>query len=379
VKDARLVAANLRRRPGRTVLALLGIACALLMIVLVEALGSGLDAVLSQADAARTLIVYRAHRYCPQTSSLPERYGARIAALPGVESVLPVKIFLNNCRASLDVVAFQGVPADAALALRGVHVVDGDAQGFAARDDAALVGASFAARKRLSVGDRFRFGGIDVDVAGIFHDPSPAREGVILTHLDYLQRSGPVSRPGEVTEFEVRVADPARAREVADAIDAQFARDEAPTATRPESQFLQGATRDLRELLRFARGLGLACGLVVLALVANTVVMSVHERSAELAMLRTLGFTGRRLGAQVLAEGLLLAGAGALLGLVAAKVVLSLTHLTLGAEGVPVSLLASPALFVEAAAFALATGAVAALVPALLSARRPVAAALKGA
>jgi putative ABC transport system permease protein len=378
VKDARLVARNLRRRPGRTTLAVLGIASALLMIVLVEALGAGLDAVLSDADAARTLIVYRAHRYCPQTSNLPERYGERIAALPGVESVLPVKVFLNNCRASLDTVAFHGVPAGAALALRGLRVVSGDAQRFVDEPDAALVGGAFAARKGLDVGDRFRFGGIDVKVAGLFRDPSPAREGLILTHLDYLQRSGPVNRPGEVTEFEVRVADASRARAVAESIDALFATAEAPTDTRPESQFLQGATRDLRELLRFARGLGLACALVVLALVANTLFMSVHERTAELAMLRALGFTGGRLGAHVLGEALLLAVAGGTLGVLAALAVLAVMHPTLGAEGVPVSLSASPALLLRAAGLLLGAGALAGLFPALLSARRPVAAALRG-
>ncbi len=378
MKDARLVARNLRRRPGRTLLAVLGIGLALLMIVLVESLGAGLDAVLADADAARTLIVYRAHRYCPQTSSLPERYAGRIAQVPGVESVLPVKVFLDNCRASLDLVAFHGVPAGDALRLRGVDVVEGDAQRFVREADAALVGGAFAARKGLSVGDRFRFGGIDVKVAGIFRDPAPAREGLILTHLEFLQRAGPVDRPGEVTQFEVRVADAARAQAVAEAIDAEFATAEAPTDTRPEALHLQGATRDLRELLRFARWLGLACALVVLALVGNTLFMSVHERTSELAMLRVLGFTGARLCAQVLGEALLLAAAGGALGLCAALAVLSATHLTLGAEGVPVGLAASPALLARAAALALGAGALAGLFPALLSARRPVAASLAG-
>ena len=46
----------------------------------------------------QTLIVYRMNRYCPQTSFLPERYVEEITSIAGVESVLPVKVFLNNCR-----------------------------------------------------------------------------------------------------------------------------------------------------------------------------------------------------------------------------------------------------------------------------------------
>jgi len=374
-----LVRRNLLRRPGRTLLTLAGVAAALLMLVLVEALGQGLQGALSGADAARTLVVYRANRYCPQTSHLPEWYGERLATLPGVESVLPVKVFLNNCRASLDVVAFHGVPPQAALEQRGLTVVQGDASRFVAEDDAALVGRAFAARKGLEPGDRFRFGGIDVKVAGVFASDTPVREGLILTHLQFLQRSGPVDRPGEVTQFEVRAAPGSDPDALGRDIDALFADAEAPTDTRAEAAFLQRATRDLQEILGFARALGLACAVVVLVLVANTMLVSVHERTRELAVLRALGAGEGRLAVLVLAESLLLAAVGGAAGLLAAAGVLGATHLTLGAEGVPVELAMTPGLLLRGAALALGAGAAAGLFPALLAARRPVAAALRGA
>ena len=68
----RLVVKNLLRRPGRSTLTILGVACALLLFVLVESLSAGLDRSLSGTTAARTLVVYRKNRYCPQTSFLPE-------------------------------------------------------------------------------------------------------------------------------------------------------------------------------------------------------------------------------------------------------------------------------------------------------------------
>ena len=84
----------------------------MLLLVLVESMSAGLDSTLSGSEASRTLIVYQQNRYCPQTSSMPEWYAKRIAEIDGVVSVLPLKIYLNNCRASLDLVAFQGAPAD---------------------------------------------------------------------------------------------------------------------------------------------------------------------------------------------------------------------------------------------------------------------------
>ena len=71
----------------RTLLTVGGVACAMLMLLLVESLGAGLDRALSGSDTSRTLIVYRKNRYCPQTSFLPEWYGPRIEQLDGVESV----------------------------------------------------------------------------------------------------------------------------------------------------------------------------------------------------------------------------------------------------------------------------------------------------
>ena len=79
-----LTSRNLKRRPLRTLLTVLGVASAMLLFVLVESLSAGLDAALSGSSAARTLIVYRQNRYCPQTSFLPERYQRLIADELGI-------------------------------------------------------------------------------------------------------------------------------------------------------------------------------------------------------------------------------------------------------------------------------------------------------
>lgn len=369
MKLGKLIAKNLARRRMRTALTIAGVACAMTLLVLVESLSSGLDRALSGSEAARTLIVYRLNRYCPQTSNLPEWYASKIEQLDGVESVLPVKVYLSNCRASLDLVAFQGVPADKLLAARDVEIVAGDAETFLREKDAALVGRAFAARRGVEVGDQFRFGNINVKVAGLFGSKEPVEEGVVLTHLEFLQRSGPVNRLGTVTQFEVKVADPARAKEVAAAIDDLLRTAPEPTDTRPQILFLESATRDLREILSFARWLGLACVLVVLALVGNTVVMSVQERVREFGVFRTLGFHERHIAAVVIGESTALALVGGALGLAAAFATISFSHLSIGAEGVPVSFATSPELVVRGLLLALGTGIVAGLFPALRSAR----------
>jgi putative ABC transport system permease protein len=379
MKLSKLVAKNLKRRPMRTLLTVAGVACAMLLFVLVESLSAGLDRALSGTDAARTLIVYRMNRYCPQTSFLPEWYAAKIEQLDGVETVLPVKVYLNNCRASLDVVAFNGVPVDKLDGARDFRVIEGDFARFVAEKDAALVGKSFAARKRLASGDQFRFGGINVKVAGVFESDEPTEEGTVVTHLEYLQRAVGVNRLGTVTQFEVKVADAARAKEIAGRIDDLFRTAPEPTDTRARILFLERATRDLQEILHFARILGFACVAVVLALVANTVAMSVQERVREFGVFRTFGFHEHHIAALVIGEALALASCGGALGLSVALAVIRWSSLTIGSEGVPVSFSTEPELVVRGLAVAVATGLVAGLIPALRSSRSEIVACLRSA
>jgi putative ABC transport system permease protein len=374
-----LVRRNLLRRPGRTALTVLGIGSATLLLALVEGLSAGLDRALSGSEAARTLVVYRQNRYCPQTSFLPERYTSEIESIDGVASVLPVKLYLSNCRASLDIVTFQGAPVEKVFQARNLDVIEGDVERFKRERDSALVGREFAARRGLSIGDSFRLGSIGIKVAGIFASSEPIEEGVVLTHLEFLQRAGPVDRLGTVTEYEVKVSDPARAEEIARAIDARFATAEEPTDTRAKLSFLETATRDLRAILRFARWLALGCVAVVLALSGNTVMMAVVERTKEMGVLRTIGFRGRHLAQAVLLEGAAYALGGYVLGLAAAFALIQVTHLSIGAEGVPVSFVVTGEVALRALALSLGAALAAALIPAVQAARLEVVGALRSA
>src|SRR5205085_3364246 len=94
----------------RSALTVVGAGVALLVFSLVGAVHAGLARLTQDRSADRVLITFQANRFCPSTSRLPDDYARRIARVPGVRSVVPIKLFMNNCRASLDVVVFQGLP-----------------------------------------------------------------------------------------------------------------------------------------------------------------------------------------------------------------------------------------------------------------------------
>ena len=149
---------NLVRRPLRTGLTVLGIAVATFLFSFVGSMRDGVSRATQAGAAETTLVVYRKNRFCPFASLLPQSYERSIGRMAGVRSVVPVKIVVNNCRASLDVVTFRGVPNAGALAamLKGVKLSDGALAAWESRQDAVLIGSGLAERRRLTAGDRAR-------------------------------------------------------------------------------------------------------------------------------------------------------------------------------------------------------------------------------
>ena len=115
------------RHRTRTLLTLAGVATAMFLFTAVQAMQHGVRDATQTTAKDTTLIVYRQNRFCPATSRLPEYYGDRIAKMPHVVSVMPMKIVVNNCRTSLDVVTFRGVPEDrfAQTCVRDLKLLDG--------------------------------------------------------------------------------------------------------------------------------------------------------------------------------------------------------------------------------------------------------------
>src|SRR5690606_3215079 len=178
---------SLWRHRARTLLTLSGAAVALFVFCFVGAIQQGLRRLTEDEDAQRTLIVFQENRFCPTSSRLPQDYADRIREIPGVKDVMPVQVWTNNCRASIDVIVFNGAPAKKLQSARDLTLISGDWADFTSRRDAALVGRNVAQRRNLGVGKQFSIGEISVKVVGVFESPVPAEESLIYTNLEFLQ------------------------------------------------------------------------------------------------------------------------------------------------------------------------------------------------
>jgi len=358
----------------RSSLTILGTALAIALFTFVRMLEGGVARMKEQSDQP-VLVVFETSRFCPLTSLLPDRYGSEIQRMDGVEAVLPTLLFINSCRANLDLVTVHGVTPDTVAKMHDFRVIQGDAESWKRKSDGALVGKRIAERRGLVPGDRLRVGSVDVEVGGIMESSGAGLDNVVFMQLAQLQLTR--KQQGIATEFLVRVKDGAEPAAVARAIDAKFAGDERQTDTKTMQAFVQGAIGEVTEVIDFARAIGYLAVLVVVLILGNTVWISAQTRQSELGLMETLGVTKPTLVGLLATESVLLSTAGGILGVGGVVLWLSVSPLTLGVEGWGIDILPDAILALTALGVACVIGVVAALGPALETLRRPLAVAVK--
>lgn len=368
---------TLWRHRVRTMLTVSGTAVALFVFCIVGAMNGGMRDLARRQAAERALIAFQAHKFCPATSHLPQDYAQKILRLSGVRDVTPIQVFTNNCRASLDVVVFYGLPPRQVRATRDFRLLAGDWAEFERHQDAAVAGRAVAARRNLRVGEKFSIGDLSVTLAGIYASDDPAEENYLYTHLDFLQRRRGQNLVGTVTQIEILLHPGVDAAAKCREIDELFRGGPVPTDTRPKGVFQAQSLGDLTQLIRMAQYLGYACVGLVLALVATTTLMSVEDRIQEHAVLQVIGVSGPRVFRLVLGESLLLGLAGGAVGVAAAMSVLAVSHLSVGAEAVTIACTPTARLAVVGMGVAVASGLLAGIAPAWSAARTEIVPALR--
>jgi putative ABC transport system permease protein len=369
-----LIFKQIVRHRTRTLLTVGGVATAMFLFAAVQAMQAGVSAATRTTAKDTMLVVYRQNRFCPATSRLPEYYGERIAKVPHVVSVVPMKIVVNNCRTSLDVVTFRGVPEERFVEhyVKAFRLLDGSIDQWKSRSDAALLGDTLAKRRGLKVGDRFDAAGVTTYVAGIVHSDEPQDQNVGYVHLQFLQRATGDHKLGVVTQFNVKVDDPANLDTVATAIDREFARDSEPTQTSAEKAFVARAAADVINLVGFTQYLGWGCLAAVLALLGNAIVLSVQDRIREHAVLQTLGYGGMLIARLIISEALVLGLVGGSIGTAAALVAVHFGNISISTDGLSIHMTASLSVIAVGLLASASLGVFAGLIPAIQASRREI-------
>jgi len=209
----------------------------------------------------------------------------------------------------------------------------------------------------------------EFDLVGILDAEDPAIRGntdVVLIGAEYFDEARQLGK-GRTGWYIERIADPGQARAISADIDRQFTNSPDETKTQPEKEFAIGFAKQIGDMGALVTRILAAVFFTILILTGNIMAQSIRERTAELAILKTIGFSDGKVTALVLAEALLLLGLGGGLGMVTAVAALPFLNGATGGR--------FPPLFVSGATWLMAAGIAAALalavgLPPALRARR---------
>jgi putative ABC transport system permease protein len=375
-----LVWASLWRKKARTTFTLLSIMIAFLLFGLLQGISAWMSAFGTGSNANRLYVASSVSEVQP----LPSSYLRQIRAVPGIrQSTYLAALPGFYQEKSNTLVAFATDVKTFFELYPEWQVAPEQLAAMGRTRDGAIVAAPLLRKFGWKIGDRLplrtsvmkRDGSADWDfeIVGTYDVPTvPAEASRILINYDYFDEARLMDR-GTAWAFILAVDDPARSAQVGAAVDALFVNSSYETITQDEKAYVQGQLRQLGDVSLMANAIVSAVLFTLLFLTGNTMMQSVRERTPELAILKTVGFTDRSVTMLVLIESTLLCVLAALLGLAAAAAVFPLTA-ALGIAGSALPLDVIAAGLAVAVVLALASG----LPPALRAQRLVIVDALAG-
>lgn len=319
---AELVWANLWRRRARTIVTVLAVGAAFLLYAVLAATKQGFSGGLDLLGDERLVTVHKSGIIFP----LPMAYRQRIAAVDGVESVAIGVWAQGYYQEQKNFVPLIAVD-DAFLAMYPEIVVPAaQAAAWKSNRIGAIVGKTVAARRGWKVGDivpirsgaYFKADGSntwDFHIDAIYDVTAKVIDTEsVWVHYDYLNEGRSFDRD-TAGWYIVQLAEVSRGPEVAKTIDTMFANSSRETKTSSEKAFNEGFVGQFGNISKILVYVASAVFFSMLLVTASTMAQAVRERTAELAVLKALGFADRIVFALVLTEALAITLLGAAFGL----------------------------------------------------------------
>lgn len=380
MKFSRLILANLFRKKVRLVLTIGSFAVALFLFaflaVVKDAFGRGADV----AGADRLVIINRTSIINP----IPLAYRDKILRIPGVKVITHNNWFGGVYQDEKNFFPqFVIDPENQRQVFPELLVADEQWNAFLKDRQGAIVGARTAERFHWKIGDRIPIkatiagnGSWEFNIDGIYHGKNPKDdETQFWFQWDYYEEMVPERFKGNVGWYVLRVQNPDDSPRVAKAIDSEFANSPYETKTETESAFAAGWVKQFGNIQFLILTIGAVVFFTLLLVTGNTMAISVRERTSELAVLKAIGYSDRKVLFFVLAESLVIALFGGLFGLGLAELLVPGVDKAL--SGMLPNLVLAPSILAQGLLTALAVGVISGLLPGIGAMRMRVVNALR--
>jgi putative ABC transport system permease protein len=326
-----LIWAGLWRKKTRTILTMLSIVVAFLLFGLLQGINQGIKQGSTDTGNHRLWTAARMSSVSSMAASLMDR----MLKVEGVREIAHISFFGGYFQDSKNALpAFATNVDKLAILYPELNITPAQVAAMQSTRPGALIGRPLAKKYGWKIGDKIPVGTTiwtnndgsnnwAFDVVGIF-DPTPQFErsplgSAFWINYDYWDEARKFDKH-RVHEFFVQIDDPQRAAEISAQIDKLTENSPEETRTQTENAALQSQLKQLADINFIANSIVGAVMFTLLFLTANTMMQSVRERIPELAVLKTLGFTGATVSMLVLIESLLLCIFAAVVGLALSSV-----------------------------------------------------------
>jgi putative ABC transport system permease protein len=381
MKFRSLILANLFRKKVRLILTVGSFAVALFLFsflaVVKGAFGRGADI----AGADRLVIINRISIIQP----LPISYQDKILRIPGVQALTHNNWFGGVYQDEKNFFPQFAIDIEnQRKVLPELRVPDDQWNNFVKDRTGAIAGAKTAQRFGWKIGDRipiknslFGAGNTwEFTLDGIYHsDKVGGDESQFWFQWEFFKERMPESMKGNVGWYVLKLDSPDDAPRVAKTIDGMFANSPFETKTETESAFAAGWVKQFGNIEFLILVIGSVVFFTLLLVTGNTMAISVRERIGELATLKAIGYSDRKILFFVLAESLTISLVGGLIGLGLAA--LAIPVLGAALNGLLPTLILSPAILSIGLGTALLVGIVSGLLPGIGAMRMRVVNALR--
>jgi len=319
-------------------------------------------------------------------AGLPLAHRARIEAVSGVRDVGLVAFVGGYYQGSVDFIEVSAIDIERIDAGGSFDVDPAQVEAMRRLRAGAIIGPELARRYGWKVGDRVtvrspiwakKDGTNDwtFDIVGVYGIPEGAfpADGNFWINYDYFDEER-VFAKGTVTFYTLRVHDADRATAIAAEIDALFANSADETLTQSERDFFGSQIERVGNIGFIVSSITAAVLFALLFVTGNTMMQSIRERTPELAVLKTYGFSNLAVNLLVFAESALLTVTAAVVGLVTAALLFPTMFDAMGVAPVPME----KSVVVGGVAVAFALAAVSAWLPTWRAQRLNVVDALAG-
>ncbi len=324
MKFLHLIWSGLKRKKLRTALTVLSIAVAFVLYGILCAIQQALTGGVSLEGADRLIVRHKVSII----QLLPVSYKERMERIPGVASATH-QTWFGGLFQQQPKYFFMQAPVEPGPFL-DMHpellLPAAQKEAFLKTRTGAIVGRTTADRFHWKVGDRVpiftpiwlksdRSQTWEFDIVGIYDGKEKNTDTMsFLFHYDYFDEAR-IGAKGQVGWYTVRVKDPARAAEIAAAIDKEFENSDQETKSEPEQAFVQSGVKQIGNIALITSAILLAVFFTILLVTGNTMSQSVRERTGELGVLKAVGFTNRQVLSLVMAESCSIALLGGAVGL----------------------------------------------------------------